>query len=108
MKQEFRPVHWLFVVLLGVTVMILIVDVRVSMKVAARIEQVAFRESGCTCLPLPSLPVRLIHEDPRCAQKILDVMNVTNVRVVESQSRVPGFDPQIAARLANLTLGYRP
>ena len=31
--------------------------------------------------PCPAIPTRLILEDPVCAQKLLDVMNVSNVRI---------------------------
>ena len=44
-------------------------------------------------LPCAAIPTRLILEDPECAQKLLTVMNVTNVRVVSNLSRFRGLDP---------------
>ncbi len=106
MTQMPRLLPWLFVVLLGIAVVILIADLQASMKAAARIEQLASREQGCTCLPLPSLPLQLIHEDPRCAQRIIEMMDVTNVRVVANLSQVAELDPEHEARLRKI--GFEP
>ena len=40
-------------------------------------------------LPCPAIPTRLILEDPVCAQKLLDAMNVTGVRVDPRDTAVP-------------------
>ena len=42
-------------------------------------------------LPCAALPTRFVLESPECAQKLLDAMNVSKVRVV---SRPTGVPPQ--------------
>ena len=43
--------------------------------------------------------MRLIHEDPACANKLLHVMNVTNVHILPKGSRLPPLDNETAAQL---------
>lgn len=33
-------------------------------------------------LPCPAIPTRFVLEEPACAQRLLEAMNVTNVRIV--------------------------
>ena len=107
MKREPRlVVHWLSPLLLALAILILIADLHVSTRTAQQIEELASHEPGCTCLPLPSLPLRLIHEDPRCAQKIIEVMNVTNVRILENESQLPQLNDRTRAKLREL--GFDP
>jgi len=53
-------------------------------------------------LPCAALPTRLIMEDPICAQKLLTVMNVTNVHILTNISQLPDLDPAIKEQLAKL------
>ena len=32
-------------------------------------------------LYLPALPIRFVHENPECTNKLLDAMNITNVHI---------------------------
>lgn len=103
MKREPRlVVHWLSLILLGLAILVLIANLHLSTRTAHRVEELVSYKPGCTCLPLPSLPLRLIHEDPRCAQKAIEVMNVTNVRILENESQLPQLDDQTIARLQEL------
>ncbi|MCK4342529.1 MAG: hypothetical protein KAY37_12490 [Phycisphaerae bacterium] len=40
-------------------------------------------------LPCAALPTRFVLESPECAQKLLDAMNVSNVRVVPRTTDTP-------------------
>ena len=49
-------------------------------------------------LPCAALPTRFVLESPECAQKLLDAMNVSNVRVVSrSTDTTPRFEQRVHA-----------
>ncbi len=50
-------------------------------------------------LPCGALPLRLIHDDPACANTLLHVMNVTNVHILPKGSKLPPLDNETAAQL---------
>ena len=45
-------------------------------------------------LPCSAIPTRLVLEDPACAQKLLESMNVTNVRVKSRWSADTGISDE--------------
>jgi hypothetical protein len=50
-------------------------------------------------LPCAAIPRKFIQDDPRCANKLLESMNVTNVRITD---RLPGLDEEAAAHIDTL------
>ncbi len=48
------------------------------------------------------LPLRLVHDDPECANKLLRAMNITNVRVMPKGSLPPPLDNDTIAHLSHL------
>ena len=75
---------WLPVFVLGAAAFILLLllaaNALILAKIANTLEALPGQPTGWS-LPCPAIPTRLILEDPVCAQKLLEVMNVTNVRV---------------------------
>ena len=53
-------------------------------------------------LPCGAVPASLIHEEPACVNKLLQWMNVTNVRILEANASLPGMDEAMEARLRRL------
>lgn len=53
-------------------------------------------------LPCAAIPTRFMMEDPACAQKLLEAMNVTNFRILTNSSQLPDIDPVMKAKLAEL------
>ena len=68
--------------MLFLMLVLVVANLRTSFEVRRKLDSLAEQRLGKTCLPLPSVPLRLIHEDPVCAQRVLEAMNVTNVRVI--------------------------
>lgn len=48
------------------------------------------------------LPLRLVHDDPECANKLLRAMNITNVRVMPKGSMPPPLDNDTLAHLGHV------
>ena len=49
-------------------------------------------------LPCAALPTRFVLDSPECAQKLLDAMNVSNVRVVSrTADTTPRFERRVQA-----------
>ncbi len=78
---------WISLVILLVVVVNVLYTIRLSAEVKAKIAEVQKDKS----LPCAAIPTRYILEEPECADKLLQAMNVTNVRVVargELETRV--------------------
>lgn len=43
-------------------------------------------------LPCAAIPTRFVMQEPVCAQKLIEAMHVTNVRVLTNESQFGGFD----------------
>jgi len=86
-------VGWVGVVMLFLMFVLIVSNLRMSFEVRRQLDSLAEQRLGKTCLPLPSIPLRLIHEDPACAQRVLEAMNVTNVRVLGNAAQLPGVLP---------------
>ncbi len=68
---------------------LLLANLRMSFEVERKLDNLAERRIGKACLPLPSMPLRLIQEDPVRAQRVLEATNVTNLRVLAREEAVP-------------------
>lgn len=47
-------------------------------------EQHASRAALANSLPCAAIPVRFVHEEPVCADKLLRAMNISNVRITQA------------------------
>lgn len=72
----------MFVVLTATNILVLI-------KIMGTLTEFSNLHQKSQSLPCPAIPTRLILEDPGCAQKLLDSMNVTNVRIRPGGSLAP-------------------
>lgn len=73
-----RRVH-MFVRLL--MLIALIVNAAMLMRIHHEVARLEDRPPNRGSLPCAALPTRFVLDSPECAQKLLDAMNVTNVRV---------------------------
>lgn len=48
-------------------------------------------------LPCAAIPTRFVAEEPACAQRLIESMNITNVRVVANASELPGLGSPVRA-----------
>ena len=82
-KHEARVdwLSWALVVVLylltGVTVASTYLTLELNSRLDAIVEAPAFRSR----LPCAAIPTRLVLDHPECAQRLLEAMNVTNVRI---------------------------
>ncbi len=74
--QAQRLLPSLTLALCALTLVAVAANTMTTLKMAA-----GFKGAPPPSLPCGAVPTRLILEDPICAQKLLDSMNVTNVRI---------------------------
>lgn len=71
-----RGIIAIVLVLLMMTLAGVIANTLMLFKISSTVAQATPRS-----LPCAAIPTKLILEDPICAQKLLETMNVTNVRI---------------------------
>jgi hypothetical protein len=81
MKLAFRESK-LRTVLVLCTIGFVIVNLILTIRLAADINKLAGPVSKRSPLPCGAIPTRFVMEEPECADKLLRSMNVTNVRVL--------------------------
>ncbi len=102
MQQDEHFLRWVVTPLLLLTLLVSVMSLHTSMKVGEILANLTPQEPARTCLPLPSIPLTLVREDPQCAQKVLTIMNVTNVRVLEPNASLPAMSAAMEKRLRRL------
>jgi hypothetical protein len=90
------------IVALLLVILVVIANTMLVLDLRARIASLQQAQPHRPDLPRAAIPTQLILEDPACAQKLLTVINVTNVRILTDASQLPGLDDQITAPLRNL------
>ena len=80
----------LIVIVLGLLLNTLLLT-RVSMQMAELRESNDKRSD----LPCAAIPTRFVLDEPECADKLLRVMNVTNVRILPRGSSVPRMNEEM-------------
>ena len=83
-------------VLLTLTVLGLLVDALLTVRTNAKLEALAVNRGDSRVLPCAAIPTRFVLEEPACAQKLLESMNVTNVRVSAAQKALLPSGPDVA------------
>jgi hypothetical protein len=82
-----RPKKWGLRTLLMVGIVVLvIVNLMVTIRLAVDTRASAARVWKQPSLPCGAIPTRFVMEEPECADKLLRSMNVTNVRVLPSKA----------------------
>jgi hypothetical protein len=69
-------------------------NVQLTMKLAERIDALPTQPIFKPNLPCGAIPRRFISEEPVCAQKLLESMNVTNVRVLSRDAAKADMERQ--------------
>ena len=83
-----RPIHMAVAAVTIALVALVAGNVFLSIKIMSALTEFSSLRQRDTSLPCPAIPTRLILEDPACAQKLLNAMNVTSVRVREGKRNV--------------------
>ena len=55
-----------------------------------------------SALPCAAIPTRFVSEQPDCVNRLLEAMNVTNLRIVSNLSQRPQLDERMEARLMRM------
>ena len=69
------------IVLQILLLVLVVVDITLTIRCANKIDSMISQRERPS-LPCAAIPTRLVLEHPECAQRLLEAMNVTNVRVV--------------------------
>lgn len=64
----------------------LVVNAAMLMRIHHELARLEDRPPNRGSLPCAALPTRFVLDSPECAQKLLEAMNVTNVRVHEANA----------------------
>ena len=105
-KKDWIWIAWFAIhssILIGV-----VVDVAINLQLA---ETIAIMRDGVCAkasLPCASIPTRFVLEQPECAQKLLEAMNVTNVRVLPVMSYLNGSEEKIRRWSSNTSVVATP
>jgi len=105
MIQQEKIVQWLSLAVLALMAVTLCANMLLMMRVERQVNALSSCRVAGNTIPLAGIPMRLITESPICAQKLLELMNVTNVRIPTNASQLPGLDDRTVAQLRNV--GYR-
>ena len=73
------PRLWIVLIL-----MVLIVDIVLTVRLSRDVKSTIVEIRSQKSLPCAAIPTKYILQEPECADKLLRVMNVTNVRVSTS------------------------
>jgi hypothetical protein len=90
--HEYAILALLLLIILG-----LLANALLTARVMVKLEVLAMTRGSSTSLPCPAIPTRFVMEEPACAQKLLESMNVTNVRVTAVRKALPPSGSGVAA-----------
>ena len=96
---ELTPMwRWALAGLLLLILIALVVDGALLLRLNAGLARLTDDRTRPDALPCAALPTRFVLDSPECAQKLLDAMNVSNVRVVSrSTDTTPRFEQRVRA-----------
>lgn len=87
--QSERSTHIGVAAIVIVFVVLTAGNILVLIKITGALTEFSNLHQKSQSLPCPAIPTRLILEDPACAQKLLDSMNVTDVRIRPGERVTP-------------------
>ena len=88
-RYGLRPTHTAVAAVLIAFVVLMAANMLVLVKIMGALMEFSSLHQKGQSIPCPAIPTRLILEDPICAQKLLDSMNVANVRILHTEVPVP-------------------
>lgn len=74
--------RWVLATLLTLILIALALDLVLLLRIRAEMTSLSDGRTRGGDLPCAALPTRFVLDEPECAQKLLEAMNVSNVRVV--------------------------
>jgi hypothetical protein len=85
-SERIRLSCWVLILVFSVLTLAVALNVQLTMELADKIdalpEQTVFKPS----LPCGAIPTRFVLDEPVCAQKLIESMNVTNVRILSREA----------------------
>jgi hypothetical protein len=84
--QRIRAHEYAILALLLLLILGLLANALLTARVMTELKALAMTRGVSASLPCPAIPTRFVLEEPACAQKLLESMNVTNVRVRGAQA----------------------
>ena len=87
------------VIAITLVLLAMLTNIVLTTRLAARVDARPVCPEPPRYLPCGALPLRLIHEDPECANTLLRIMNVTNVHILPHGSELRTLDSETAAQL---------
>jgi len=84
--ERIRLSAWVLILVFSVLTLEVALNVQLTMELAQRIDALPKQPIFQPNLPCSSIPTRFVLAEPVCAQKLIESMNVTNVRVVSRQA----------------------
>ncbi len=91
--------------LIIVLLLVLVLTITELFLIALSVEHASSSACPATArpsLPCAAIPTQFMMQDPACAQKLLEAMNVTNFRILTNASQLPDLDPAMKEKLAEL------
>lgn len=86
------PRSRLFIVLIVILLIGVAFDLYSFARLSGKLDQVIAEQVAMRRFPCEKIPTQLILEEPVCVQKLLNLMNITNFRVVTNESRLGDSD----------------
>jgi len=74
--------RWVLATLLTLILIALALNWAMLLRIEAQMASLAGARSRSSDLPCAALPTRFVLDEPECAQRLLEAMNVDNVRVI--------------------------
>lgn len=75
-----RKINWNRILLMAILIL-LILEIAMHLAFQRKHSETLANLSSKQILYLPALPMQFVHENPDCTNKLLDAMNLTNVRI---------------------------
>ena len=80
-----------FMLLVFVLAIGMLLNVYLTLRLSTQIGSITLQLHARPSLPCAAIPTRFVMDEPVCAQKLIEAMNVTNVRVLANVSVLPGL-----------------
>ena len=78
--MKLRKANWNRILLVAILIL-LIFEITMHLAFWKKPNESLPNSSSKHMLYLPAVPIRFVHENPDCTNKLLDAMNLTNVRI---------------------------
>jgi len=94
-----RSTHTAIAAIMIALVVLVTANILVLIKIMGTLTAFSNLHQKGQSLPCPAIPTRLVLEDPACAQKLIEAMNVTNVRIRQEDIALLHADDETHTRV---------